>query len=139
MSKLPISEIVKCYNRKSKKKGKSYEIKQCVINLKKDSDLEHEEEILIFKLSEFHALENDHENKLLVLEENLNKIILDLQGQIQNKDHEISQLENQNNHTNARLDKAFKEINTMEQEITRLQNRGFFDYLFRRNKKALNP
>lgn len=51
----------------------------------------------------------------------------------------MNQTINEKNHLQVRLDKAFDEINTVQNENERLTNICFIDYLFRCNKKALNP
>lgn len=140
---------VKCYKRKQSKKSsksteKEYETMQCLINLKKDHPFEKGELVLVTDKDEYYKMVGDHEKQVQGLTESHQKEIEDLvrghKGQVQELKAEIDKLENDKNFTEKRLDKAYEEISEAQNEVDRLRNRGFFDYLktaLFKNDKAL--
>lgn len=135
-----ISSVIKRYNRKTSKKKSDgskgeYTTTQYLVTLKKDDiesqNFEEVNEIVVVLPDELEALQNNSES--------LQKQVIDLQGrliELQNVKIEYDKLENQHNHLRELNKKRERELNACENEISRLQNRGFMDIVVDRLRKV---
>lgn len=136
-------------------KKREYENRQSLINLRKDNPFEHGEIVLVTDKGEYYAMVNEHEQKFKTMEQDHQKEVKDLKQSYQTEieslkqshqeelskleeDHaqevnelqdKIDKLENEKNFMDKRLDKAYKDVSEAQDEVTRLRNRGLFDYL----------
>jgi capsule polysaccharide export protein KpsE/RkpR len=136
-------------------KKKEYKNRQSLINLRKDHPFEPGEIVLVTDKGEYYSMVENHEEKVKTIEQDHQKEVEDLkQGyqreieslkqnhheelsklkedhaqEVENLEGKIDKLENEKNFMDKRLDKAYKDVSEAQDEVTRLRNRGLFDYL----------
>lgn len=141
--------------KSSSGKKTEYKNRQSLINLRKDHPFKAGEIVLVTDKGEYYAMVNEHEQKFKTMEQDHQKEVKDLKQSYQTEieslkqnhqeelsklkeDHaqevnelqgKIDKLENEKNFMDKRLDKAYKDVNEAQDEVTRLRNRGLFDYL----------
>ncbi|BAM71007.1 hypothetical protein MTCT_P1_0009 (plasmid) [Methanothermobacter sp. CaT2] len=129
---------IKCYTRKYKRKNKEYKTVQHIISLRKEKvksqGFKCNEEIIIIKKPDFKLLRDILEKYDMTIKEKT-----ELQDQIDELQVEFNKLQNKYKHIKSLLDKKEREVNYLENEVKRLQNRGIIEILLEklRKKKAI--
>lgn len=129
---------VKIYERKQKKKDSSgstneYKSFQSIINLRKDHPFVAGETVLVTAKGEYYQMIEKHEKKVEDLTQSHTQEVEGLTQsytqEIEELQTQVNQLENDKNFLDKRLNKAYDELNEAQNEVKRLQGKGFFDYL----------
>ncbi|MBC7109154.1 MAG: hypothetical protein H5T41_10310 [Methanomassiliicoccales archaeon] len=129
-----LESVIRCYERRYKRKGRQYATKQYTINLKKDKveskGLKCDEEVCILPKPEFQELIETYQKYEKILEENRQ-----LTKQLAQAQNEYDKLKNEHKHLQEVYKKREKQISHLENEVERLQNRGIIQIILEKLTK----
>ncbi|MBC7318925.1 hypothetical protein H5T57_06760 [Candidatus Bipolaricaulota bacterium] len=133
-----LESMIRCYERRYKRKSRQYTTTQYTINLKKDDvetqNFECDEEVCIIPKPEFQELIETYQKYEKILEEN--RQLTKQLGQLQT---DYDKLKNDHRHLQEVYKKREKEVSHLQNEVERLQNRGIFEIILEKliKRKAI--
>jgi cell division protein FtsL len=129
-----LESIVRCYERRYKRKGKEYKTKQYTINLKKDEvetqGIKCNEEVCIIPKENFQKLIKIHQKYEKIIEEKKQ-----LTRQLNQLQTEHDKLKIEYRHLEEVYKKREKEVSHLQNEVERLQNRGILEIILEKLTK----
>lgn len=129
-----LESIVRCYERRYKRKGKEYKTKQYTINLKKDEvkdqGLKCNEEVCVISKENFQKLIKIHQKYEEIIEEKKQ-----LTKQLDQLQTEHDKLKTEYRHLEEVYKKREKEVSHLQNEVERLQNRGILEIILEKLTK----
>jgi len=129
-----LKSIIRCYERRYKRKDCQYTTTQHTINLKKDKVesqvFKCNQEICIIPKPEFQQLIETYQKYEKILEEN--RQLTKQLGQVQ---VEYDKLKNEHRHLQEVYKKREQQISHLENEVERLQNRGIIQIILEKLTK----
>ncbi|MBC7129499.1 MAG: hypothetical protein H5T45_07260 [Thermoplasmatales archaeon] len=129
-----LESIIRCYERRYKRKDRQYTTTQYTINLKKDKveskGFKCNQEVCILPKQEFQELIETYQKYEKILEENRQ-----LTKQLAQAQNEYDKLKNEHRHLQEVYKKREKQISHLENEVERLQNRGILQIILEKLTK----